>query len=540
MQAVVSDLWQIARSLGFVGNNSSDSPEAFGFAPQSVSIFSKLKQRIKRPGAIAISAMALILIAAMLYMLLKREVQQPATASQISSIAVLPFKPLAEGSINESLELGMTETLITRLSGLNQIKVLPIGLVRQYRLSDQDAAQAGRQLNVEAVLDGSIQRSNEMVRVKARFVRVSDGTILWSDTFDERWTNLFVLQDSIAERIAKSLEINIGAEEEKALMKRYTDNVEVYDLYMQGLLHWNKYTEEGFRKSIVYFEQAIAKDAHCAPAYSGLADAYTMLNVEQCLPPKEVMHKAKMYARKAVELDEKLAEAHTSLAMVKIFYDWDWDGAGREFKRALELNPNSSSSRHYYGHYLQAMGRSDEALREIKIGHEIDPQSIIIDSEIGWAYYYARNYEQAVAEYQRTLKMDISFYLVRVCLAQAYLRMGLYNEAFQELNIAKGLSNAPYVIAELGCAYAASGNRAEAQRIIRELNERARREWVDPYLIAIIYTELGDKDQAFKWLEKSYKERSPWIAWLPVEPKFDSLRTDSRFNNVLKRVGLTQ
>lgn len=467
--------------------------------------------------------------------------QRPAPTAPIESIAVLPFKPLVAESRDPVLELGLADTLITRLSRLRHVILRPTSAVRQYTDLEQDPLAAGRELKVEAVLEGSLQRVGDRLRVTVRLLNVRDGSPLWAYQCDEQQcTDLFAVQDSISEEVAQALRLTLSGEEKERLIKRYTENTEAYQLYLKGRYFWNKYTAEGFKKAIEYFQQAIEKDPSYALAYAGLADAYIQLGVDVHSPPKEVMPKAKRAAVKALELDEALAEAHLSLGTYRLFYDWNWLEAERELKRAIELNPNNPDAHHFYGHYLQAMGRTDEAIVETKRGLELDPVSLIINTELGWAFYWARQYDQAIEQYRKTLKMDPSFVFASWGLAQAYVENEMYDEAIAELEKARTLSGGwSALLAELGYASAMSGQRVEAQRILHELKERARQEYIDPALIANIYIALGEKEQAFEWLEKAYRGRSPvWMIWLKVEPKFDRLRSDLRFTDLIRRIGL--
>lgn len=456
----------------------------------------------------------------------------------VRSVAVLPLEPIAGGSGDDYLGPGITDTLISKLSTTDRLVVRPTSAVLRYSGSQRDPLAAGRELRVEAVLDGRIQRAGERIRVSMQLVRVSDGATLWGGTFDEKLTDLFALQDSISQQVAQALLPRLSSEERHQLATRYTDDLDAYTLYLKGRFHWNKYTEDGFRKAIEYFEQAIEKDPSYALAYAGVADSYLVLGVEH-LPPKDCFPKVQVAALRALELDDSLAEAHVSLGAYYVFYDQNWPRAEQRFLRAIELKPNYGDAYHFYGHYLQAVGRVDEAVAMTERGLELDPLSLIINAELGFAHYLARRYDEAIAQYRATLELDPNFVFASWGLGQAYERTGQHEEAIAELTRAVSTSGGwPTVVAELGCAYAAAGQRAEAEAVVVELKRRAAREFVDPALIALVYCDLGETDEALEWLERAREGRSSWMVWLAVEPKFDRLRSDPRFVELLRRVAL--
>jgi tetratricopeptide (TPR) repeat protein len=389
------------------------------------------------------------------------------------------------------------------------------------------------------VLEGNVQKSGDRIRVTARLIKTADGSSLWAGTFEERFTDVFAVEDAIAQKVAAALELRLSEEDKKRLTKRYTENTEAYQLYLKGRFYWNKYSEEGLRKSIEYFKQAFEKDPKYALAYSGLADTYSILGEGSYGPPKETFEQARTYAEKAIMLDDTLGEAHLSLGIVKLFYDWDLVGAQKELQRAKELNPNNAQAYHFYGHYLELAGRLDEATIETKRGVDLDPTNLVLSNEFAWTYYLSRKYDQAIAQYRKTLEMDPNFYFSSYEIAQTYEQKGMFQEAAAELNRARPISgDYSWIIAELGCVNAALGKRAEAENIIQELKKRTVHEYIDPVLFAYIYVALGEKDQAFVWLEKGYQERSGNTPWLKVEPKLDPLRSDPRLVDLIQRIGL--
>ena len=380
---------------------------------------------------VVFAACGLVLLAVLAYYQFVQP-QPPQPAAPITSIAVLPFKPLVAESRDESLEMGMADTLIAKLSNIREINVRPVSSVRKYADLEQDAVAAGREQKVDAVLDGQIQRSGEKIRVTVRLLRVEDGAQIWTNQFDERMTDIFAVQDSISERVAGALALKLSGEEKEQLTKRQTDNPEAYQLYLLGRYHLNRLTDDGFLKGRDYFQQAIDKDPNYALAYAGLADAYNRLSDFNSFPPKEGFQKARTAAMKSLELDGELAEAHTALGTVEHLYDWDWPNAERELKRAIEINPGYSDAHETYAYYLSAMGRFDEALAEIRHAQELDPLSLSKITGEGEILRYARRYDQAIEQDQKALEMDPNSGFAHWTLGNAYVNKGMYEEAIAE------------------------------------------------------------------------------------------------------------
>ena len=457
----------------------------------------------------------------------------------IRSIAVLPFKTLSAESGDEYQGMAMADALITRLSSTGQLTVRQTSAVLKYTGS-HDPLAAGREQGVDAVLDGNIQRDKDRVRVTVQLVRVSDGAPLWADRFDEKFTNIFAVQDAISERVAQGLTLKLTGEEKKRLTRRYTENNEAYQAYLKGRFFWSKRTVPGFQKGAEFFQQAIEIDPSYALAYAGLADSYTLLGVYIALPPKEAFPKAKAAAEKALLIDNTLAEAHASLGAIKLFYEWDWRGAEQDFKRAMELNPSYPYAHQWNGLNLVALGRLDEAKEEMKRAQELDPLSLIINTNVGWVQYFARRPDEAIEQNRKTVEMDPNFARVHLRLGMAYVQKGMFQEAIAEYK--KNLLLAgddPYVISLLGYAYAVSGQHEEAKETLNQLQELQKKQYVPPYSIALIYTGLGEKDRAFEWLEKAFEDRSGAMIYLKVEPMLDRLRSDPRLSNLIQRLGLT-
>ncbi len=455
------------------------------------------------------------------------------------SIAVLPFRPLSESNRDEALELGMADTLIGKLSASRELIVATLTAVRKYEELRQDPVTTGRSLRVNAVLEGNLQRVGDRLRVTTRLIKVLDGSSLWAGTFDEKFTDVFAVQDAISEKVAAALSLRLNEREQKLLTKHYTENTEAYQLYLQGRFYWNKYTEEGFRKSIEFFKQAVEKDPAYGLAYSGLADSYSLLGELGLVPANDVFPQARSYAEKAIALDETLASAHISLGIVKLFYDWDWPGAEKELRLAKELDPKNAQVYHFYGHYLELVGQVDEGIEETKRGVVLDPTNLIINSEVGLGYYFARKPDLAIVQLRKTLEMDPNFYYASFVLTQAYSLKHDYQAEIAEIERARPLSSDwSYLAAELGWVDASLGERTEALTVIEQLKDRRSREYIDPGLIVFIYTALGDFDNAFAWLDIAYQERSGVLGWITVEPKFDPLRVDPRFANLRRRMKL--
>jgi len=466
---------------------------------------------------------------------------QLATIFPGKSVAILPFKPLVPQARDEVLEAGMADTLITKLSTAREIIVPSLSAVRKYDDQKHDPVTMGRELRVNSVLEGSVQKSGDRIRVTTRLIKTADGSSLWADTFDVKFTDVFSVQDAIAQKVAAALALKLSEEEQERLTKHYTDNTEAYQLYLKGRFYWNKYTPEGFQKSIEYFKQALEKDPNYALAYSGLADSYSLIGEMAYAPAHENFPQGRAYAERALGMDEKLASAHLSLAIVKLFYDWDFPGAGNHLRRAKELDPNNAQIYHFYGHYLELSGRLGEAVEETKRGLALDPTNIIINSEVGYALYFAGRSDEAIAQAKKALELDPTFSYASCILVWAYEQKGMYQEAMAELSRARTISSPPdwsWLVAEIGCIHAFTGNRDGAEKTIDDLKGRASKEYLDPGLIAYIYIALGDKDQAFVWLDKAYQERSGLLGWLQIEPKFAPLRSDPRYADLVRRMGL--
>jgi DNA-binding winged helix-turn-helix (wHTH) protein/TolB-like protein/Tfp pilus assembly protein PilF len=459
--------------------------------------------------------------------------------AKIKSIAVLPFKPLVAENRDEALEIGMADTLISRLGNNREIVVRPLSSVRKFGNLEQDAVAAGRALDVESVLDGTVQRWGDKIRVNVRLVKVADGTSLWTGTFHEEFTNIFVVQDGISNRVAAALALQLGGDERMGLTKSYTDNVEAYGLYLKGRFHAAKFTPPEMQRGILYFQQAIDIDPSYAIAYVGLAEAYRALATAGELPAIELFTKAKAAALKAIQLDERLSDAHAILGFIIFWYDWNWVESENQCQRALELNPNSADTHTFYAHLLSNTGHHAEALAEIKRARELDPLFSRNNALEGEFLLHAGQTDEALVRLQKSFELDPNFWLAHLFASSAYIEKGMFPEAIAEARKARGLSGGnTHPIAFEGYALAKSGKRAEAQAMLAELLKSSTKRFVSPYNIALIYNGLDERDETLAWLDRGFEQREPKMVFLKVEPKWNNLRSDQRFIDLIKRMSL--
>ena len=491
---------------------------------------------------VLVGILTTISLIAIAYVLWKNR-SEAARERPFKTVAVLPFKPLITDSRDESLEMGMAETIITRLSRISQIVVRPMNAVRKYTDLQQDPAQAGRELQVDAVLDGSIQKTDNHVRVTVRLLDVQTGATLWTDQFDEDFTHIFKVQDSISERVTKALKLRLSGEEQTNVAKRYTDDAEAYQLYLQGKYLWSMRRPEELLKSLEHFQRATDKDPNFALAYIGIAESHLSLLGSTRLPAHEAIPKAVAAMTKALELDPKLAEAHNTLAEIKYQFEYDWPGAEREFKHAIELNPNTAFIHLAYGWYLMMASRFEEARAEMDRAQELDPSSLIINRARGRLFYFSRQFDQAIQHYQKILEVEPDLGINHRILGNVYLQKGMYAEAVEEFSRAARLDSQLKPdqlerIEVLRNAFAVSGRQAYLEKVTADFEEKAKTAYVAPHLIALLYAQQGKNDQAFAWLEKALESRDPAIVTLKIEPLFDDLRSDPRYSALLRRMNM--
>ena len=463
------------------------------------------------------------------------------TEVAIESIAVLPFENQNHDPNMDYLADGVTESIINSLTQLPNLRVIARSSVFRYKGKETDPLVAGKELGVRAVLIGRLMQRGENLTISTELVDVRDNKQLWGEQYERKAADLMSLQRDIAGQIANKLRLTISGEAHNRMMKHYTENPEAYQAYLKGRYYWNKRTEAGIKKGVEHFQQAVDLDPTYALAYTGLADSYSVLPDYSATPTREAGPKAKAAAAKAIELDPNLGEAHASLADVLELSDWDFAGAEREFKRAIELNPNYATAHHWYANLLDYSGRSEEARIEILRAQQLEPLSLIINTTVGGVFLDARQYDQAITQYKKTLEIDPNFPLAHEYLALAYGGKGRYEEAVTELNGAIALAGRrPVYVANLGYIHALSGKGDQANKMLRELIERAKTEYVSAYDIASVYAGLGDNEKAFAWLEKAFQEREGGIVSLKADLYWDSLRTDPRFPDLVRRIGLPQ
>ncbi|MCH7755712.1 tetratricopeptide repeat protein, partial [candidate division KSB1 bacterium] len=464
----------------------------------------------------------------------------PQVEKKIPSIAVLPFVNMSADPENEYFSDGLAEDIINALTKIKRFRVAARTSAFSFKGKEVHIREIGRELNVETVLEGSVRKAGTRLRITAQLINVANGYHLWSEQYDRTMDDVFAIQDEITLAIVENLKVELLREEREVLEKRYTENLEAYNLYLKGRHFWNKRNEQGFMKAIDYFQQAIDKDKLYALAYTGLADCYNLIPWYSNFPPKEAYPKAKAAAAKALKIDNSLAESHNSLAWSIMFYDWDWAGAEREFKKAIELNPNYATAHHWYAFYSIYMARFDQSIAEIKRAQEIDPLSLVINEDVGMLFYYARQYDQAIEALQRTIELDSNFSYAHFYLGWVYLQQTKYEKALTEFLKEKELTKAwnPFIETYIGVTYALMGKKSKAQQVLDYLTKTTKGTYISPYLLAILYCAFGKHDESFSWLDKALEDRHILLCFLKVDPVFNNLRSDSRFNELLKKMGL--
>jgi TolB-like protein/DNA-binding winged helix-turn-helix (wHTH) protein/tetratricopeptide (TPR) repeat protein len=456
----------------------------------------------------------------------------------VKSLAVLPLTNLSGDPKQEYLADGMTEALIGRLSEIHNLRVISRTSVTRFKDTHLSAPDIARTLQVDAIVEGSVILNGSRIRVHAQLIRAASDEHIWSEAYDRELRDVLSLQSDVAQSIARKVEITITGEEHARLSSTHAVDPEAYEAYLKGRFYWNKRTADSMPKAALYFEQAISKDPGYGAAYSGLADCNSGLAWHGFMSPAEVLPKAYAAAQKAVEIDPQSAEAHASLALV-LDHKWDWAGAEVEFKRALELNPQYANAHHWYGDYLSIQGRHDEAVVEAKRALEVDPLNLMIGSWVGLRYYLARRYDNAIEQGRSTADLDPNFAAAHLILGESYAQQGNHHQALDELQKAASLSgDSPLYIAQVGVGRALAGEKNEALRKVRELQNISKKRYVSPYGVAQIYAALNDKEQTYKWLETAYRDRAVWMSYLAVDPLFDSIRSEEHFRDLLRRAGL--
>jgi TolB-like protein/DNA-binding winged helix-turn-helix (wHTH) protein/Flp pilus assembly protein TadD len=484
-----------------------------------------------------ISALVVLLVMASLVTWRLNSWKHP--SSVVRSLAVLPLESLSSDASQDYFADGMTDELISDLGQISALRVISRTSVMAYKHARKPLPQIARELNVDAVVEGTVLRSGDQVRITAQLIEASTDKHLWSQSYEGELRDTLALQNQVARAIADQIRINLNSQEQAALKNVRVVNPQAYESFLKGRYFWNKRTADGLKVALAYFNQAIDEDPKYAQSYSGLADTYALLGDWQyaAMTPKEALPNAKAAAIKALELDNTLGEAHNSLAFCLDGFEWDFDSAGKEFRRAIELNPSYATAHHWYAWHLSLLGRFDEAIVEMRKAENLDPLSLIINADLAELLVLAHSYDESIRQSRKTIEMDPNFALAHNQLAQAYLQKHMNDEAVAELQKAAQLSGgSPTVMANLARAYAASGKRGEAVRLLNDLKKGSSPVSSHAPEIAVIYVALGDTDQAMNWLEKGYEERfNPGVL---LRPGFDPLRSDPRFQDLVRRIGL--
>jgi TolB-like protein/tetratricopeptide (TPR) repeat protein len=454
------------------------------------------------------------------------------------SIAVLPFDNLSRDPDNAFFAEGVQDEILTRLAKVADLKVIARTSTQRFKSVPDDLQQIAKQLGVINILEGSVQRAGDQVRVNVQLINAVTDAHLWAETYDRKLTDIFAVESEIAKTVADTLQAKLTGSEQHALAARPTENTQAHQLYLKGRFFWNKRTGNDLKKSIDYFEQAIAADPNYALAYAGVADAYVLLPGYSGGNPRDCYPKAIAAAKKALELDDTLAEARTSLALAIWYYDFDFSQANREFQRAIELNPNYAIAHQQYGNNtLSAIGRFNDAIAEGKRAVELDPLSLVINADLGVDYYYARRYDEAIAQLRKLLEMDPGYYFAYVTLGEALEMKGARDAAIAEYQKARALNDDPLVLALLAHAYGLSGNKMEAEKILDQLKALSKERYVSAYSFALAYLGLGNKEEALRRLEQSYQDRAGAdIGWIRVDPLLDLLHGDPRFEALAEKI----
>ena len=508
---------------------------------QSLPLPPLMQSQVKRFNKhwIALVGVPLLVLAAIVYVVLTRQRSRSATPA-VRSIVVLPFQNLSGDASQDYLVDGVTDALIGDLAQIGALRVISRTSAMHYKGTNKSLPEIAKELNVDAVVEGTVQRSGERVHVRAQLIHAASDSHLWSADYDRDSRDILDLQSEVARAIASEVSIKITPAEQRLLVPKRTIARAAIDNYLQGRYFWNRRTEEDMRKAIGYFEAAISADANYAQAYAGLADSYNQLGTVMIgvMPPSEARRTGEIAARKGLEIDNEVAEAHAALAYEN-FFNWNWASAEEEFKRSIQLNPNYASAHSHFALYLVARERIDEAVAETNRAQELDPLSLSISASRGFLLMNARRYEEAIEQERRVIAIDPNHYQAHWFLALTYLANQQIDQAIATSEKAVAISNrAPAALGVLGMAYGAAGRKGEANQILNELLQLEKQRYVSPMAFVYVYTGLGNKDQSFAWLEKAHQERSNGIAFFKVSPTVDQLRSDPRFADLLKRIGL--
>lgn len=465
-------------------------------------------------------------------------ISQRSFESQIPSIAILPFVNVSSDPENDYFCDGLAEELINAFMKLDKLRVAARTSTFSFKGKESDVRHIGQALNVNTVLEGSVRKAGNRLRITTQLINVADGYQLWSERFDRQLEDIFEIQEEIALAIIDALKVKLLGNEKAVLRKRYTDNVEAYQLYLKGRL-WNRRTADGFKSAIGYFQKAIELDADYAVAYSGLADYHVLLGFYEAVPPHVAGEKAKAFAAKALALDDTLAETHSSYGATLGGFDWNWSGAREQYKTAIEINPNYLAAYQYYAVNLSVHGRFEEVFEKAKRSLEIDPLLPIVNANLAWFYYLSRQYEKAAEQARLTIEIEPNHFSAYWILGITHGQQKRFDEAIVALQNAVSQSgNRPFIVAELARVLAESKQKTEAEKILIKLEEAAREHYISPLNYAKIYLGLNETEKVFEWLEKGFEERSVRLPWLLIDPQFDSLRDDERFMEMTRKIGI--
>ena len=478
-------------------------------------------------------------IASIAYFLFPNVAKTSNPAPVVTSIAVLPFVNMSQNPEQDYFSDGLTDGILNSLAQLEGLKVSARNSSFKFRGVDVDIKEVGKKLDVQTVLEGSVQIEGDRIRITAQLINVEDEFHFWSEQYDEELNDVFVLQDKIAGAIAKKLELTMLVSNPRATKEKHLVSKEAYELYLKGRTHWNLRTPVDLKKGIEFFEQAIATDPLYSAAYAGIADSYNALGYGSFVAPQLTFPKAKEAALKALRLDSTLAEPHASLGFFYFYHGWDWDLAEQEFRQAIALNPNYSLAYDWYAYYLTAMERYDEALVILEKAAALDPLSDPIHTDVGFSLYYGGDYDGAVKKLQACLQTNPRFGPAHLWLGRTFQQQAKYDQAIQEYKSTLDINvDWPVGLAALGHVYGVSGDSENAQQVLNRLHELSTKKFVTSYGMALVYAGLGDKDEAFNWLNKAYDERSNWLVWLKTDPRFNSIRNDRQFDELVSRIGI--
>ncbi len=528
----------------FAGNDSSATPASIAVqqderpadrAPHYV----RISTRAIAGAAIVVAAVTLISL--LLFHYVRKPSVSSANSEQIKSLVVLPLEDLSGEKNQDYFADGMTDELIASLAKIRQLRVISRTSAMAYKGTRKPLSEIARDLHVDAVVEGTVLRAGNRVRITAELVQVSTDRHLWAETYESELGNILTLQSQVASAIVNEIRINLTPEEQKRLATPRVVNAQAYEDYLKGRYYWNKRSEEGLTKAVEYYQRAADKDPQYALAYAGLADCYDLLGstIIGAMSTTEAAPKAKAAALNALAIDPSLVDAEITLASIKLNYDWDWQGAESGFKHTIELNPDQATAHQRYSLYLTAMGRSQESLAEIKRAHDLDPLSLSINFSVAWRLYLARQYDQAIQQSRSTIDLDPNFVLAHLVLGQAYERKGEFEMAISELKKAASISpNSPLMLGALGHAYAVAGNTTDAEKLRDDLIRRSNQQYVSPFYVALIFTGLKENEKALDWLDKAYQDRSNPLIFLKVDPELDPLRSSPRFQDLQRSLGL--